>query len=187
MCAFSPPFTCSFATPDGVTPELYQIPETLPDEVLEKMGAPPKDDTIPVLDDVQLLAEADGILFGFPTRFGTTSAQVSAFWDRTGGLWQAGALVGKPVGVFTSTANVGGGQENTISSTISRFVHHGMIFVPIGYSTPLLMDNSEPRGGSPWGAGTITLGDGSRMPSELELGIAKHQGQHFASIVLRLA
>ncbi|BCQ45942.1 hypothetical protein ERHA55_34690 [Erwinia rhapontici] len=96
-----------------------------------------------------------------------------------------GALVGKVASVFTSTGT-GGGQEMTITSTWTTLAHHGMIIVPIGYSTPELFDISEVRGGTPYGASTLAGGDGSRQPSERELAIAKHQGQHVAAIAAKL-
>lgn len=88
-----------------------QVPETLSDEVLSKMGAPPKSD-VPIITPNEL-AEADGILFGFPTRFGMMCAQFKAFLDATGGLWRAQQLAGKPAGIFYSTGSQGGGQETT--------------------------------------------------------------------------
>ena len=42
------------------------VPETLPEDVLEKLSAPPKPD-VPVIT-VDDLKEADGFLFGIPTR-----------------------------------------------------------------------------------------------------------------------
>ena len=63
----------------------------------------------------------------------------------------------------------------------------GMIYVPVGYTYPSLFDNSQVHGGGPWGAGTIAGGDGSRQPTELELGLAKHQGIHFAKVAKKLA
>lgn len=88
-----------------------QVPETLPEEVLAKMSAPPKSD-IPIITPNEL-AEADGILFGFPTRFGMMAAQFKAFLDATGGLWRMQQLAGKPAGLFYSTGSQGGGQETT--------------------------------------------------------------------------
>jgi NAD(P)H dehydrogenase (quinone) len=88
-----------------------QVPETLPDEVLGKMGAPPKTE-VPFITPNDL-AEADGILFGFPTRFGMMCAQMKAFFDATGGLWREQKLAGKPAGIFYSTGTQGGGQETT--------------------------------------------------------------------------
>ncbi len=67
---------------------------------------------IPVctLDD---LKEADGIIFGTPTRYGNMTAQMKRLFDGTGQLWLEGALEGKPAGVFTSTGTTHGGQETT--------------------------------------------------------------------------
>lgn len=88
---------------------LLQVPETLPAEVLGKMHAPPKsDDPVVTLADLEAY---DGILFGLPGRYGMYPAQFKAFWDSTGSLWGAGKLIGKPAGVFFSTAQQGGGQE----------------------------------------------------------------------------
>ncbi|KAJ2770275.1 hypothetical protein IWQ56_002230 [Coemansia nantahalensis] len=163
----------------------YQVAETLSDEILGKMHAPPKPD-IPIIT-ADKLPEADGYLFGFPTRFGNTPAQMKAFFDSTGGLWQKGALAGKPAGIFFSTASQHGGQEATVLTTLPFLAHHGVIFVPFGSGHPNLFDNSEVIGGSPWGAGTIANGDGSRQPSQKELEIAVAQGENFAKIVKKLA
>lgn len=97
---------------DGVQGVLYRVAETLPDELLEQMKAPPKDAEIPVISAVEL-AEADGVLFGFPTRYGCMAAQMKAFFDSTGQLWKEQKLAGKPAGFFVSTGTQGGGQETT--------------------------------------------------------------------------
>ncbi|KAJ0409903.1 hypothetical protein P43SY_005797 [Pythium insidiosum] len=167
------------------TAEIYQVPETLPADVLAKMHAPPKKDHPIATSDV--LKQADGILFGIPTRFGSMPAQIKAFFDATGSLWQSGALVGKPVGIFFSTATQGGGQETTAFSTITYLTHQGMVFVPLGYRTLHSFNLNEVHGGSPWGAGTLAGPDGSRQPSELELTIAKVQGETFASMARKIA
>jgi multimeric flavodoxin WrbA len=72
-----------------------------------------------------------------------------AFWDATGGLWLKGALAGKFAGIFVSTGTPGGGQETTVISSMSTLVHHGMIFVPLGYKDtfPQLSNVNEVRGG----------------------------------------
>ncbi|KAJ8604088.1 hypothetical protein CTAYLR_001729 [Chrysophaeum taylorii] len=169
----------------GCEATLLQVPETLPAEVLEKMGAPPKPDV--AVADPHTLPEFDGFLFGTPTRFGMASAQMKSFMDATGGLWMKGALVGKPAGIFFSTGSQGGGQETTALTFVTQFAHHGLIFVPIGYSNPKLMDMGEIHGGSPYGAGCLAGPDGSRMPSDLEKDVAKHQGTYFAGVVKKLA
>ncbi|ETP37649.1 NAD(P)H:quinone oxidoreductase, type IV, partial [Phytophthora nicotianae P10297] len=162
----------------GVTADIYQVQETLSDEILGKMYAAPKKDH--PIATVETLKEADGILFGFPTRFGSLPAQVNAFFDSAGGLWAAGALVGKPAGIFFSTGTQGGGQETTAFTALTFLAHQGLTFVPLGYRAPELFNMDEIHGGSPWGAGTLAGGDGSRQPSKLELTVATTQGKSFA-------
>ena len=96
-------------------------------------------------------------------------------------------LIGKPAGVFFSTGTQNGGQETTALTFVTQLTHHGMLFVPMGYSTPLLFDLTELHGGSPYGSGTIAAGDGSRQPSEHEKKVAVHHGEHFGKIVAKLA
>jgi len=170
----------------GGSATIYQIPETLPQEVLTKMHAPPKPD-YPVITAAELPA-FDAFLFGIPTRYGNFPGQWKAFIDTTGQLWAKGSLAGKYVGVFVSTASMGGGQEMTASNAISTFAHHGLIFVPLGYAPAfgLLTDLTEVRGGSAWGAGTFAGGDGSRSPSAKELELAEIQGKTFWDTVSRV-
>ncbi|KAL3615014.1 hypothetical protein CASFOL_040675 [Castilleja foliolosa] len=170
---------------EGVEVKLWQVPETLSDEVLTKLGAPSKSSDIPVITPDEL-AEADGIVFGFPTTFGMMAAQFKAFFDSTGNLWKSQALAGKPAGIFFSTGSQGGGQETTPLTAITQLTHHGMIFVPIGYTYGAgMFEMEEIKGGGPYGAGTYA-GDGSRQPSEIELGQAFHQGKYFAGITKKL-
>lgn len=171
---------------EGVEATLYQVAETLPQEVLGKMHAPPQNDAVPLID-VHKLPEADGFLFGFPTRFGSMPAQFKAFIDSTGQLWQAGSLVGKPVGLFFSTASQGGGQESTALATIPNLVNHGMLFVPIAYTFGAgAFTLDEIKGGSAYGSGTYAGVDGSRQPTKLELEMAFHQGKYTAGVAKKL-
>lgn len=106
--------------------------------------------------------------------------------DSTGSLWQSGALVGKPAGVFFSTAVPGGGQEAIGLTIIPYFASMGMVYVPLGYADPNMFNLEEVHGSSPYGAGSYAASDGSRQPSELEKGIAETQGKNFAGIASRL-
>jgi len=171
----------------GATAKLFQIKETLPAEVLTKMYAPAKPDEkeIPIAT-LDSLTSADGLIFGFPTRYGNPAAQFKAFWDSTGSLWQSGALAGKPFSTFFSSGTQGGGQETTALTSLTNFVHHGMIYVPIGYTSPLLFNLSEVHGGSPYGAGTFAGADGSRQPTKLELDVAEHEGKYFSGVAAAL-
>ncbi|KAJ3982005.1 1,4-benzoquinone reductase [Lentinula detonsa] len=170
----------------GGTVKIFQISETLPQELLEKMHAPQKPD-YPVIS-VEQLTEYDAFLFGIPTRYGNFPAQWKAFWDATGGLWGQGALAGKYVSVFFSSASLGGGQESTAMNAMSTFVHHGLNFVPLGYASAFaqLTNMDEIRGGSAWGAGCIAGPTGARQPSALELEIASIQGKHFYNVVSKV-
>ena len=168
---------------------LYQVPELAPDDVLEQSGAKAARTVfarVPVAKPEQL-ADADAVIFGTPTRFGNMCAQMRNFLDQTGGLWMKGALVGKVGSVFTSTASQHGGQETTITSFHSTLLHHGMVVVGVPYSEQRLLSMTEISGGSPYGASTLTGGDGSRQPSENELAIARFQGRHVAGIANKLA
>jgi NAD(P)H dehydrogenase (quinone) len=169
----------------GGTCDLFQVDETLPDDVLAKMHAPPKSGD-PVITAAQL-TEYDGILFGVSGRYGSVPAQLRAFMDSTGALWQSGGLAGKTAGIFQSTAVQGGGQETVGLTVLPFFVHHGMIFLPLGYANPKVFNNDEPHGASPYGAGTLANGDGSRMPSPLELDVAHTQGKNFAVLTERIS
>ncbi|KAI0765123.1 NADH-quinone oxidoreductase [Fomes fomentarius] len=170
----------------GGSATIYQIAETLPEDILALLHAPPKP-SYPVLAPADLV-KFDAFLFGIPTRYGTFPGQWKAFWDATGQLWGSGALYGKFAGVFVSTGTPGGGQESTVISSISTFVHHGINFVPLGYAKAFsqLANITEVRGGSPWGAGTFAGGDGSRQPSALELEVAEIQGKTFWETVSKV-
>ncbi|KAL9006487.1 MAG: hypothetical protein Q9188_000724 [Gyalolechia gomerana] len=170
----------------GGTADLYQVQETLPEEVLQKMHAPPKDSSIPTITPAKL-QEYDGVLLGIPTRYGNFPAQWKAFFDATGSQWQQGSFWGKYAGLFVSTAALGGGQESTCIAAMSTLAHHGMIYVPLGYKTTFgqLTNLNEVHGGSPWGAGTFASSDGSRQPTPLELEVANAQGKMFYETVAK--
>lgn len=170
----------------GINADLYQVPETLPEEVLTKMHAPAKPDVPIITPDI--LATYDAFLLGIPTRYGNFPAQWKTFWDATGKLWATGALWGKYAGVFISTSGPGGGQESTALASMSTLSHHGIIYVPLGYKHAFadISNLTEVHGGSPWGAGTYAAPDGSRQPTELELRLATTQGESFGAIVNKI-
>jgi len=172
----------------GVEVALRRVPETLSDDILAKMGAlgaARAQDDVPVAT-VEELGAADAVLFGTPTRFGNMTGQMRQFLDATGGLWMQGALVGKPGGVFTSSATQHGGQESTILSFHTYLLHQGMVVVGLPYAFQGQMRIDEITGGSPYGASTIAGGDGSRQPSENDLKGVRFQARHLARIGLKL-
>jgi NAD(P)H dehydrogenase (quinone) len=172
----------------GAEVSVFQVPELVPDDVLQASGAKAARAAfanVPVAR-VERLTEADAIIFGAPTRFGMMAAQMRNFLDQTGGLWAKGALIGKVGSVFTASATQHGGQESTILSFHTTLLHQGMVIVGVPYSEARQTTIAEITGGSPYGASTITGGDGKRMPSENELAIARFQGKHVAEIARRL-
>jgi len=174
---------------DGAEASLWRVPELVPEDQLVASGAKAAQSAfsqVPVIAPQQL-AQADAIIFGTPTRFGNMAAQMRNFLDQTGQLWLEGSLVGKVGSVFTSTATQHGGQESTILSFHTTLLHQGMIIVGLPYSEQRQMTMSEISGGSPYGASTIAGPDGSRMPSDNELAMARFQGQHVAQIAAALA
>jgi NAD(P)H dehydrogenase (quinone) len=174
---------------DGVEVILRRVPETLPQAVLEKVGAtePQKKFAHVPICTLQELAEADAVIFGTPTRFGNMCGQMRQFFDATGGIWKAGALVGKVGSVFTSSATPHGGQESTILSFHITLLHHGMILAGLPYSFAGQSRIDEVTGCSPYGASTIAGNDGQRWPSENELDGARFQGKYVAGIAAKLA
>jgi NAD(P)H dehydrogenase (quinone) len=168
--------------------ELFQVPELVPDAALEKSGAKAARKAfahVPVAS-VETLAAADALIFGTPTRYGMMCAQMRNFLDQTGALWMAGKLIGKAASVFASTASQHGGQETTITSFYPTLLHLGMVIVGVPYSESRLLEMKEITGGTPYGATTLANLDGSRLPSENELAIARYQGRYVSEVAKAL-
>jgi NAD(P)H dehydrogenase (quinone) len=168
----------------GTTVDVKRVPELVPAEVAKSSGF--KLDQKASIATVDELPNYDAIIFGAPTRFGVAASQMRNFLDQTGSLWMKGSLIGKVGSVFTSTATQHGGQESTILSFHTTLLHQGMVIVGLPYSCAAQMTLKEITGGSPYGASTIAGGDGSRMPSENELGMARFQGEHVTKIASKL-
>ncbi len=168
----------------GAEVAVKRVPELVPDEVARKAGYK-LDQAAPIATPAEL-ADYDAIIFGSGTRFGVVTSQMRNFLDQTGPLWMTGALVGKVGSAFTSSATQHGGQESTILTLIPTLLHQGMVVVGLPYAFQGQMGLDEIKGGSPYGASTITGGDGARMPSEQDLAGARFQGRHVAQIAGKL-
>ncbi|MFI5331948.1 MAG: NAD(P)H:quinone oxidoreductase [Desulfobaccales bacterium] len=141
-----------------------------------------KDIPVCSLDD---LKEADGIVFGSPTRYGNMIAQMKRLFDSTVTLWMEGAFEGKPAGLFTSTASTHGGQETTCFTMMAPLLHLGMVIVGVPYSTPGMLHN-EGRGGTPYGASTIAGQKNELKPTKEDLAIAQALGRRVAEVAKKL-
>jgi NAD(P)H dehydrogenase (quinone) len=172
------------AAAEGAEVTIKRVPELVPDEVA-KASYFKMDQEAPIASPNEL-DQYDAIIVGSGTRFGSIASQMRNFWDQTGGLWAAGKLTGKVGSVFTSSATQHGGQESTILSFVPTLMHHGMVVVGLPYTFQGQMGLDEIKGGSPYGATTLTDGDGSRQPSAVELEGARFQGAHVAKIAAKL-
>ncbi|SIQ11785.1 NAD(P)H dehydrogenase (quinone) [Rhizobium sp. RU20A] len=169
----------------GADVTVKRVPELVPEEVAKASHY--KLDQAAEIATADELADYDAIIVGAGTRFGSVASQMRNFWDQTGGLWFAGKLVGKVGSMFTSSATQHGGQETTITSFVPTFLHHGMVYAGLPYAFQGQMGVDVVKGGSPYGATTITDGDGSRQPSEVELEGARFQGAHVAKLAAKLS
>jgi NAD(P)H dehydrogenase (quinone) len=168
----------------GASVDVKRVPELVPAEVA-KASHYKLDQAAPIAK-IEDLVNYDAIIVGTGTRFGRMSSQMANFLDQAGGLWARGALHGKVGGAFSSTATQHGGQETTLFSIITNLLHFGMTVVGLNYGFAGQMTLEEITGGSPYGATTVTGGDGSRQPSANELAGARYQGRVIAETAKKL-
>ena len=172
------------AAGEGADVTIKRVPETVPEEIARANHF--KIDQPAQVAEPQELADYDAIIVGTGTRFGRMSSQMAAFWDRTGGLWANGSLVGKVGASFTSTASQHGGQETTHFSILTNLLHHGLTIVGLDYGFQGQLNNDAIVGGSPYGASTIAGGDGSRHPHDIDLDGARYLGAKVARTAAKL-
>ncbi len=169
---------------EGAQVDIKRVPELVPEELAKKSGY--KLDQAAPIATIDELSGYDAIIIGAGTRFGTAASQLRNFLDQTGSLWASGAFTGKVGSAFTSTASQHGGQETTLIGMIQTLLHHGMVVTGLPYAWQGQLRIDEMTGGSPYGATTITGGDGSRMPSDNELEGARWQGRYVAETAKKL-
>jgi len=169
----------------GADVTVKRVPELVPLEVA-KAAHYKLDQEAPVAKPEEL-ADYDGIIFAFSTRYGAMASQMKNFLDQTGPLWAKGSLLNKVGSVMSSTATQHGGQELALVSAQASLQHHGMIIVPLSYAYQGQSGVDVVRGGSPYGMTTMSDGDGSRFPSDQELEGARFQGRRVAEVTSWLA
>jgi NAD(P)H dehydrogenase (quinone) len=166
---------------------LRRVAELMPQEIIDKnkpmKKAQEAQRDVPVVT-LEELAEADGYVFGSPTRYGNMCSQLKNFIDQTGQLWAQGKTIGKPAGVFACTATLHGGQESTLLTMMVPLFHLGMIMVGIPYSVQELV--STTRGGTPYGATAVVGPNADQPPTEVDLTIARALGERVAQVTKKL-
>ena len=168
----------------GAIVDIRRVRETVPEDIAKGSGF--KLDQAAPMATIAELEQYDAIIVGTGTRFGRMSSQMANFLDQAGGLWMKGALHGKVGGAFTSTATQHGGQETTLFSIITNLLHFGMTIIGLNYGFSGQMELNDVTGGSPYGATTITGGDGKRQPTANELAGARYQGRVIAETAQKL-
>jgi len=169
----------------GATVDIKRVRELVPEELARSSGY--KLDQAAPVATINDLVDYDAIIVGCGTRFGRMASQMANFLDQAGGLWMSGALNGKVGAAFSSTATQHGGQETTLFSILTNLLHFGMVTVGLPYSFEGQMTLDEITGCAPYGATTITGGQGQRMPTENELAGARFQGRYVAEVADKLA
>jgi NAD(P)H dehydrogenase (quinone) len=169
----------------GAEVRLRRVPDIVPPEVMARVPGWEQrskrmlaDYGAPAAADAEW---ADGIIFGTPTRFGNTSAELKAFIDSLGGLWFQGKLNGKAAGAFTSTGGPHGGNETTVVTLYIPMAHLGFIIVPNGYTHTKVFEGH----GTPYGSSSIA-GQNSAPPTADDLEVAKHQGARVTQVAAAL-
>lgn len=166
---------------DGMRARLRTVPPVAP--VTEVAAPPVPEDGAPYVE-ARDLDECAGLLLGSPTRFGNMAAPLKYWLDGLGAQWASGTLVGKPAGVFTSTASMHGGQESTLLSMLLPLLHHGCVVAGIPFTEPAL--NTTRSGGTPYGASHVAGLQDDPQPSDEEAVLARALGRRIASLAAKL-
>lgn len=166
---------------DGMQARLRTLPPVAP---ITQVAAPPEPEQGAPYVEKHDLAECAGLLLGSPTRFGNMAAPVKHFLDTLGAEWASGTLVGKPAGVFTSTATQHGGQEATLLTMLVPLLHHGCVIAGIPFTEPAL--STTRSCGTPYGASHVAGADDAPHPSPEEAQLARALGRRVASLARKL-
>jgi len=165
----------------GIEARVRTVPSVSPTTEATEDAVPAEGPPYVTLDDLKNCA---GLALGSPTRFGNMAAPLKYFLDSTSSLWLSGALIGKPDGVFTSTASLHGGQETTLLSMMLPLLHHGAVIVGSPYSEKELFTTQT--GGTPYGPSHFAGSESKNPLSTEEITLCQHLGKRLASLALRL-
>lgn len=166
----------------GAEVRLLRIAETAPADVVNGQdawkAAAEKQTDLPVAtpEDMEW---ANAYLFSAPTRFGSAPSQLRAFIDTLGGVWFQGKLANKAVSAMTSAQNTHGGQEATLLSLYTTFLHWGSIIVAPGFTDASIFA----AGGNPYG---YSHTQGAELDDKAKAAIG-HQAKRLVEIAAKLA
>jgi NAD(P)H dehydrogenase (quinone) len=157
------------------------VPSVSPDTTASEPEVPDSGAVYCTEDDMRSCV---GLALGSPTRFGNMAAALKYFLDGTGALWVSGALIDKPVGSFTSTNSMHGGQETTLLTMAIPMLHHGMVYCGVPYSEAALTATTS--GGTPYGASHHAGTENNNPLTPHEKQICLTQGKRLGELSLKL-
>ena len=166
---------------EGMSARLRTVPTV--SAVTEAIEGPVPDSGPPYATNSDL-DECAGLIMGSPSNFGNMAASLKHYLDGTVGDWFRGVAVGKPAGVFASTASLHGGQETTLLSMAIPLLHHGMIVVGLPYTEEALSTTTS--GGTPYGPTHVTWNRKPDSLSDEEKQLAQALGKRVADLARRL-
>ena len=166
----------------GAEVRLLRIAETAPEAVVNGQegwkAQVDRASAIPVATPADM-EWANAYLFSTPTRFGGAASQLRAFIDTLGGQWFTGALANKAVSAMTSAQNAHGGQEATLLSLYTTFMHWGSVIVAPGFTDPVLFK----VGGNPYG---YSHTQGTEFSEDVVAAIS-HQAKRLVDMAAKIA
>jgi NAD(P)H dehydrogenase (quinone) len=161
----------------GAEVRLLKVRETAPREVVEAQEAwsaqAQRTADVPEASPDDMVW-ADAYIFSAPTRYGGAASQMRAFIDTLGPIWQEGKLANKLATAMTSASNPHGGQETTLLTLYTTFMHWGAIIVTPGYTDQSVFD----AGGNPYGT-SVSAGKGL---SDEEKAAIRHQARRVVEL-----
>jgi len=164
-----------------VAARIRTVPAVSPNTEATEAAVPAAGAPYVTLDD---LTECAGLALGSPTRFGNMAAPLKYFLDTTSALWLSGGMVGKPAGVFTSTASLHGGQETTLVSMMLPLIHHGLLIVGVPYTEADLVTTKT--GGTPYGPSHLAGMESKNPLTDEEKRLCQALGKRIATVAKQL-
>jgi multimeric flavodoxin WrbA len=138
---------------------------------------------------IEILNNADAIIFGSPTYFGAVSAEMKTFMDSTTSIWFKRLWKDKIAAGFTHSNSLSGDKFNTILQLFTFAMQHGMIWVGMDLlpNEEITVDNQVEHlnriGG--WSGLMCQSTPGSSL-SNSDILTAIHFGERIAKTILKV-
>lgn len=142
--------------------------------------------------NLDILDDADAIIFGAPTYMGSASAPMKSFMDASAGKWFEKVWKDKIAAGFTDSSGLSGDKLSTLTQFAVFAAQHGMIWVSSGLPSPVKIEGhgAKPEDINRIGSylGLMTQSDNAapeNTPSAGDIESAKLFGRRIAEAALR--